>query len=187
MDLIEAHGRAMNEFDTRVRQVRADQWELATPCKEWSVRDLVNHLVQEQLWAPELLAGCTVEQVGDRFEGDQLGEDPLHAWVLAAAAAREAWIAPKALQRQVHLSSGRTAAPEYGWQMTLDLAVHAWDLAKAIGVGTGVDPDLAEELLERMGPEVQRWQGSGLFEPPVPVPADADPTAKLVALLGRTP
>ena len=55
----------MTEFDSRVRRVRPEQWDWDTPCKEWSVRDLVNHLVHEQLWAPELLAGCTVEQVGD--------------------------------------------------------------------------------------------------------------------------
>jgi uncharacterized protein (TIGR03083 family) len=61
MDLIQAHGVAMTEFDRRVRQIAPDQWSLGTPCREWSVRDLVGHLVYEQLWAPELLAGCTAE------------------------------------------------------------------------------------------------------------------------------
>jgi uncharacterized protein (TIGR03086 family) len=187
VDLIEAHGRAMTEFDSRVRRVRPEQWDWGTPCKEWTVRDLVNHLVHEQLWAPELLAGCTIEQVGDRFDGDQLGEDPLHSWVLAAAAAREAWIAPKALLKSVHLSSGKAPATEYGWQMTSDLAVHAWDLARAIGVDERIDPDVAEAVLEYIEPNAEPWAASGLFDPPVPVPADADAQTRLIALLGRTP
>ncbi|XVS61386.1 TIGR03086 family metal-binding protein [Actinosynnema sp. CA-299493] len=177
----------MTEFDSRVRQVRPEQWEWGTPCAEWSVHDLVNHLVHEQLWAPELLAGCTVEQVGDRFEGDQLGSDPLHSWVLAAAAAREAWIAPKALLKPVHLSYGKATAVDYGWQMTSDLAVHAWDLARAIGADERIDPDLAETVLEHLEPNARAWAASGLFDPPVPVPDDADPQTRLVALLGRTP
>ncbi|WP_121007633.1 TIGR03086 family metal-binding protein [Saccharothrix australiensis] len=177
----------MTEFDSRVRRVRPDQWQLGTPCQGWSVRDLVNHLVYEQLWAPELLAGCTVEQVGDRFEGDQLGGDPLHAWVLAAAAAREAWISPKALQRPVHLSSGRSTAVEYGWQMTLDLGVHAWDLARAIGDSEQLDPALARTLLEYATEHAEEFRGSGLFGAPVPVPEDAPAQDRLVALLGRKP
>ena len=60
----------MTEFDRRVRKIAPEQWALGTPCREWSVRDLVGHLVYEQLWAPELLAGCTTAQVGDRFDHD---------------------------------------------------------------------------------------------------------------------
>ncbi len=177
----------MTEFDSRVRRVRPDQWELGTPCKEWSVHDLVNHLVYEQLWAPELLAGCTVEQVGDRFEGDQLGADPLHAWVLAAAAAREAWISPKALLRPVYLSWGKSTAVEYGWQMTVDLGVHAWDLAQAIGADSRLDPDLARTLLGYAREHVAEWADSGVFGPSVPVSEDASEQDRLIALLGRTP
>ncbi|CAL9531714.1 putative protein [Actinosynnema sp. ALI-1.44] len=177
----------MTEFDSRVRRVRPDHWDLGTPCKEWSVHDLVNHLVHEQLWAPELLAGCTVEQVGDRFDGDQLGDDPLHAWVVAAAAAREAWIEPKALAKTVNVSWGTIPASEYCWQMTLDLGVHAWDLARAIGVDDRLDPDLARTLLEYARANAGSYADSGLFDAPVPIPDDADDQTRLVALLGRTP
>jgi uncharacterized protein (TIGR03086 family) len=187
MDLIEAHGHAMQEFDLRVRQVLPDQWELGTPCEEWSVRDLVGHLVHEQLWAPELLAGVTPEQVGDRFDGDNLGSDPLLAWVWAAGAAREAWISPKALLRHVHVTSGRIPATEYGWQMTADLAVHAWDLARALGVDERIDPRLAKAVLDQVEPQVSGWQHSGMFAEPVPVSDDTDDQTRLVALLGRDP
>ncbi|HEX6346990.1 TIGR03086 family metal-binding protein [Umezawaea sp.] len=187
MDLIEAHGLAITEFDRRVRRVRPEHWALGTPCEKWSVRDLVGHLVQEQLWAPELLAGCTVEQVGDRFDHDNLGSDPLHSWVLAAAAAREAWITPKALQRPVHLSSGKSTAVEYGWQMTTDLAVHSWDLARAVGADERINPGLARAVLEHVSPNAEEWRAAGLFGPAVAVPDAADPQTRLLALTGRTP
>ncbi|WP_199440108.1 TIGR03086 family metal-binding protein [Umezawaea beigongshangensis] len=187
MDLVEAHGQAMREFDHRVRQVLPEHWQRPTPCSDWSVGDLVQHLVREQLWAPELLAGCTVEQVGDRFDHDTPGSDPLMAWVLAAGAARESWTAPNALLRKVHVSSGRISAEEYGWQMTLDLTVHSWDLARGIGVDDRVDPALAAAVLSRVEPQVEAWRGSGMFGDAVPVPEDADDQDRLLGLLGRDP
>ena len=187
VELIEAHGLAITEFDRRVRRVRPEQWTLATPCAKWSVRDLVAHLVHEQLWAPELLAGCTVEQVGDRFDGDVLGADPLHSWVLAAAAAREAWITPKALLRPVHLSYGKTTAVEYGWQMTADLVVHAWDLARAVGADTRLDDGLVSAVLDYLAPHAAEWRSAGVFGPEVAVPTGADPLSRLLGLTGRTP
>ena len=80
-------GRAVAEFDARVRQIGDHQWQAATPDEDWSVRDLVNHLVGEDLWAPPLLAGSTIAEVGDRFEGDVLGSEPKAAWTVASAAA----------------------------------------------------------------------------------------------------
>ncbi|MCP2163816.1 TIGR03086 family metal-binding protein [Goodfellowiella coeruleoviolacea] len=187
VDLLEAHGRALAEFDARVRQVRPDQWEQATPCTEWSVRDLVGHLVYEQLWVPALLAGQTTAEVGDRYEGDQLGADPVDAWDRAAAAARAAWTEPGVLERRVHLSYGRVPAEQYGWEMTTDLTVHAWDLARAVGADERLDPDLAAAVLSRTEPQVEAWRSAGIFGPRVPVPAEAPAQDRLLGLLGRQP
>jgi uncharacterized protein (TIGR03086 family) len=187
MDLIQAHGLAMTEFDRRVREIAPDQWVLGTPCREWSVRDLVGHLVYEQLWAPELLAGCTPEQVGDRFDHDNLGADPLVSWVVAAAAAREAWLEPDALSRPVHVSSGLVDAAEYCWQMTVDLAVHAWDLARSIGADERIDPDLATTVLRYVERHVDEWGDTPMFDTALPVAADADDQTRLIGLLGRKP
>jgi uncharacterized protein (TIGR03086 family) len=87
MDLVELHATAEGECNARVHAIRDDQWTKPTPCTEWDVRTLLNHLVYEQLWAPELLRGATVEEVGDRFDGDVLGDDPFKSWSTAARAA----------------------------------------------------------------------------------------------------
>jgi uncharacterized protein (TIGR03086 family) len=187
MDLLDAHGQAMAHFDRAVHAVRPDQWQAPTPCTEWSVRKLVNHLVYEQLWAPPLLAGATVAEVGDRFDGDVLGDDPVATWQTASAAARAAFTEPGVLDRDVHVSWGKIPAQEYGWQMTIDFAVHGWDLATAVGLPIALGDELAGAVLAQIEPQVATWQGMGVFAPPVPVAPDADQQTKLVALLGRDP
>ncbi|HEX6357770.1 TIGR03086 family metal-binding protein [Actinophytocola sp.] len=187
MELLEAHGQAMDVFDRAMHKVGAADWDSPTPCTDWTVRDLVNHLVVEQLWVPDMLAGRTVAEVGDKFDGDQLGADPLRTWADASRAARTAWLRPGAVEQTVHLSYGKESAEEYGWQMTTDLAVHGWDLATALGADAGIPDELATRLLAYIEPQLAMWSGSSMFADPVPVPDDAEPHARLVALLGRQP
>src|SRR5262245_37284212 len=118
MELLDAHGRAMDVFDRAVHEVGAGDWDSPTPCAEWTVRDLVTHLVSEQLWVPDLLAGKTVAEVGDAYDGDVLGADPRQAWTDSARASRAAWLEPGTLSRTVHLSFGDYDGAEYCWQMT---------------------------------------------------------------------
>lgn len=175
----------MAEFDHRVHLIRDDQWHAPTPCTEWDVRDLVNHLVYEQLWAPLLLNGATLEEVGDRFDGDQLGEDPITTWEASSGVARDAFARPGALDGIVHTSMGETTALEYTRQMTTDLAVHAWDLARGIGADEALDEDLVEALHEVWARRIDMLASSGVFAPPVGVPQEADTQARLLGVLGR--
>jgi uncharacterized protein (TIGR03086 family) len=185
MDLLQQHGQAMEEFDRRVRAVPDDRWHDPTPCEEWDVRDLVNHLVSEQLWAPHLLAGETLEEVGDRYEGDVLGDDPVATWERASRQAREAFLRPGALDGTVHTSMGELPASEYTQQMTIDLAIHGWDLARAVGAEERLDRQLVQELFEVWEPRQPLLASSGVFAPPVDVPEDADVQVRLLAVLGR--
>jgi uncharacterized protein (TIGR03086 family) len=77
MELLELHRRAVEHWAARVAAVKNDQWGGPTPCAEWSVHELVNHVVSEEFWAAPLLRGQTIEEVGSQFEGDVLGADPL--------------------------------------------------------------------------------------------------------------
>lgn len=186
-DLLELHQRALDGFGRLVHQIRPDQWHDSTPCTEWDVRTLVNHLVNEQEWVPPLVEGQTVEQVGDRFEGDQLGDDPATAWDRAAAQAHQALAEPGALSRTVHLSYGDSPAESYAWEMVSDAVVHSWDLARGIGADDHLDPELVDVVLKRTQPHADSLAASGYFAPQVPVPEDADPQTKLIALFGRQP
>ena len=185
-DVVELHRRALAEFGRRVHAVAPDQWGCPTPCVDWEVRTLVNHLVAEQLWVPPLLAGKRVADIGDAFEGDVLGADPVAAWDAAADAARAAFAEPGALERVVHLSYADRPGEEYAREMVFDLVVHSWDLAVGISADDTVDPDLVEAVYGSLEPAVD-LTASGLFDEPVPVPPDADEQTKLIALTGRRP
>jgi uncharacterized protein (TIGR03086 family) len=186
MDAIELYQRATHEWTTRVRQVRADQWSARTPCSKWDVRTLVNHVVGEQRWLPPLMAGATLDEVGDRFDGDLLGADPVAA---AAAAASEADAAvPDAVEnkRTVHLSYGESPADEYARGVAADQLIHAWDLAAAIGADRRLDPELVEAVAEWYGPNEEAYRASGEIAARVEVNGD-DPQAALLGAFGRDP
>jgi len=175
----------MDGFGRRVQRVAARQWHDATPCRAWDVRALVNHLTVEQLWVPPLIAGMTLPDVGDRFDGDQLGHDPVATWDAAAAGAVAALEVPGALDRTVHLSYGDRDAAGYCWEMTSDLLVHTWDLARATGTEETLDPELVDVIYRRAAPYASKLHESGLFDRPVPVLDGADPQTRLLALFGR--
>jgi uncharacterized protein (TIGR03086 family) len=185
VDALDQSRRAMAEFDHRVMVFTEERWHAGTPCDEWDARDLVNHVVVEQLWAPHLLAGETLEDVGDRYDGDQLGDDPVGTWLDAAAEARDAFTAEGALDGTVATSMGPMPAREYLAQMTLDLAIHAWDLARAIAQDEELDPELVEELYRACAPIQAELTASGAFGTPVEVPESADAQTRLLGLLGR--
>ena len=185
-EAIDMYRRSVEEFGQRLMAVGAGDWSRPTPCTDWAVRDLVRHLVYEELWTPPLLAGATIADVGDRFEGDILGDDPQVAWKEAAAHAVAA-ASPGTLDRTVHLSFGDFPGRDYLGQLTADHTIHAWDLARGINADDRLDPDLAQFVYDFMAPQAEQWANAGVFAPQVDVPADADIQAKLLAMSGRTP
>ncbi len=187
MDPVEMFERSATRFGDLVRRVADDQWSAPTPCEDWDVRDLVNHVTAEQCWAPHLVAGETLDDVGDRYDGDVLGDDPVGAWAAAVGPSIAAFAEPGATDRTVHLSYGDEVCSEYLLQMLTDAAVHGWDLARAIGVDPTIDSDIAEHLTTALEERQAMLRASGLFAEAVTVAPEAGPTERLVALLGRRP
>ncbi|WP_199834469.1 TIGR03086 family metal-binding protein [Streptomyces sp. NRRL F-5755] len=186
--LLRRHGEAIALFGSRVHRVRDGQWDAPTPCAEWSVRDLVGHLTVEQLWVPRLVRdGATIEEVGDDYDGDQLGDDPAGAWDRAAVAAVAAFSEPGALDRTVHLSSGSSSAAAYCSQMMMDAVVHSWDLSRAIGADEQLPPELASAALREVEPYADALADTSMFADPVTPPPGADDLTRLLCLLGRQP
>jgi uncharacterized protein (TIGR03086 family) len=186
VELLELFQRAQAQFTDRVDAVEPDQWDdEALP--DWTVADLVAHLVNEALWVPPLLAGEPFDLVDGRFPEDTtdlLGDDPFTGWESAADAALSAFAEDDALVRTVRLSRGPTPATQYILEMTADLTVHAWDLARATDGDTDLDGELvtaallvAEQLPEEGVP--------GLFDPPIEVSTSAPPQMRLLARYGR--
>lgn len=184
MNESEAFRRASDGFMERARRISPEQWSAATPCTEWDVRALVNHVGGEYLWVEELMAGKTIAEVGDSLNGDVLGTEPLETLERAHRAAVASLEEPGALDRTVHLSFGDTPAVEYAKQMIIDSTIHAWDLARAIGADDRLDPELVEMAYAELAPQADQWRSGGVFGPEKE-PADNSTQAKLLALSGR--
>jgi uncharacterized protein (TIGR03086 family) len=187
-DLIELHGRCGQRFAALVAGVGPGQWHDGTPCSQWDVRTLVHHLLYEQRWVPPLFEGLTIGQVGDRFEGDLMGEDA-SAWPgLLASSIEQAHAAaaqPGALNRTVHLSFGDAPGREYVIELTADLAIHAWDLARATGQDDTLDRDVVTLLLPWAEANAGLLTASGMFGSRIDAGPDAPDDVRLLGLLGR--
>jgi uncharacterized protein (TIGR03086 family) len=184
-DVRKLHQRAIESFSARVHAIRDDQWDARTPCEEWDVRTVVNHLVSENRWMPPLLAGVAIAEVGDRFEGDLLGDDGKAAWDESAAEAVAAVNDEGAMERTVHLSFGDFPGQEYTMQVFSDLVVHGWDLARAIGADERIDPDLVEACATWFAPMEEPYREAGAIGPRLETPPGADAQARLLAVFGR--
>ncbi|MGW3807362.1 TIGR03086 family metal-binding protein [Micromonospora sp. NPDC005113] len=186
MDLLEAYRRSLAEFVDRVDQVGPGQWSDPTPCPDWDVRTLVNHVVGEDRWSVPLLAGRTVDEVGGRFDGDQLGADPATVAREAAAQAEIAATHPGARDRTVHLSAGDTPADEYLQQLLAEHLVHGWDVAVAIGAEPRLDPDVVRVCARWFAGRVDDYRRGDLVRGGVRMSGD-DEQDRLLAAFGRDP
>jgi uncharacterized protein (TIGR03086 family) len=146
MDVNSIYHRSVEFFADRVNAVQDGQWADPTPCTDWSVRDLANHVTYENAWTVPLMEGATIEEVGDRFEGDLLGDDPVGSALAAARAAVACVAAALPTGGTVHLSFGETPKAEYAMQLAADHLMHGWDLAVAIGGDTRMDPHLVHAI-----------------------------------------
>ncbi|MFN2557568.1 MAG: TIGR03086 family metal-binding protein [Nitriliruptorales bacterium] len=187
MDVRELHDRALDFFGELVAGVPEHAWKNPTPCDDWNVRALVNHNVSENWWACELLAGRSIEDVGDRFEGDLLGDEPREAYEASAEAVRRAVAPLEDLDSSVDVSYGPIPAREFLEHRYVDLVVHGWDLAVATDQDPEIPSELAESAFETMSAQREQVRESAGFGPEVEVPEDADTQTKLLGLLGRDP
>jgi uncharacterized protein (TIGR03086 family) len=187
MSALDLYGRAGQSISRLLDNLKAKQLNAPTPNSQWSVRDLLNHITSEQLWVPELMAGKTVAEVGDKYDGDVIGDDPRAVWGKTFSAAQAAFAKPGALDDSVHLSFGDTPAKHYLEQMFIDLVIHGWDLARGLKAADQIDPELVQACYDILQPQAEDWRSGGAFGPAVQVPEDADLQTKLLALSGRQP
>jgi uncharacterized protein (TIGR03086 family) len=145
MDVFTLYHRSVEHFADRLAAIRDDQWGDPTPCTEWDVRALVNHVTYENVWTVPLMQGATIEEVGDRFEGDLLGDDPIGAALTAARAAIDSVRERLPQGGEVHLSFGDRPAEEYARQLAADHLLHGWDVAAATSGDRRMDPHLVSE------------------------------------------
>jgi uncharacterized protein (TIGR03086 family) len=177
------HKRAISAVDALINQIQPDQWSLPTPCSDWDLRALVEHLIIEARWTPPLLSGLTIDEVGATLD-EPLDPDPLRAWASAKAAAEDAARGPQIGEIVVHLSSGDTPAQEYLRQLTADYLVHGWDLAVTLGLDDALDPELVSAVGGWFPAHAAAYRSAGMISR-VEAPTGGDPQTRLLAQFGR--
>jgi uncharacterized protein (TIGR03086 family) len=176
---------ANDEFERRLRLVGPDDWRRPTPCSEWDVRALVNHVVGANVRYQLLLHSAPVEQVEATRTIDHLGEDALASFVATADGVVACFREDGALERVGHHASGDRTGRELLSMRILDAAIHAWDLGRAIGADETLDDDVVAFLLA--------YTADLELGPPTFEPADADVARnasrqdQLLHRLGRHP
>ncbi|NOX31536.1 MAG: maleylpyruvate isomerase family mycothiol-dependent enzyme [Actinobacteria bacterium] len=180
-DWARLHRIANSEFDVRLRQILPEWWGASTPCAEWDIYDLVNHVVTESLWVPVLLAGHHPDSVGG-LDGDIIEGDPLDVWEDARSDAMTA-VEAASSNAEVFLSTGTTDR-----QRTVDMAVHSWDLGRALAGDEDLDPELVEGVAGFVWPIATRFaEGSLQFEPSLPAESTDSKWNSVLRILGRDP
>jgi len=165
MDLNTLYHRTVEAWADRVNAVEPHQWEAPTPCRDWTVRDLTNHVVGEDLWTAPLVHGSTIAEVGDRLDGDLLGDDPVRSALAAAMEATTAVAERLPGGGTVQLSYGEEQLDEYVHQLATDHLVHGWDLAVATGGDTRLDPHLVAEVAAWFAEREDLYRGAGAIGP----------------------
>ncbi|HEU0241719.1 MAG TPA: TIGR03086 family metal-binding protein [Micromonosporaceae bacterium] len=188
MDVTELHRRAVGEFAARVDGIDtagSGAWTAPTPCADWDVRALVNHLTYENKWTAPMLEGATVAEIGDRYEGDLLGGDPVGAF---ASASREAVDSSARIDTSkiVHLSFGDVPASEYLYQLAADHLIHGWDLAAATDGDRRFDPEVVAAVADWFADREAMYREGGAIGPRMSSSGD-DPQDRLLAGFGRDP
>ena len=163
-----------------IANVRPDQYDLATPCTEWTVRDLMEHMIG-------VVSGLGAAAAGREPTPFALGDDPAAQFDGAAEEALAAWRADGIMDKVIDAGPAPMPGRVLAGINLLDTATHTWDLATATGQDPSLPDDVAEAAYEAsttiIAPEIR----PGRFAPEVPAPSDADPTERLVAFLGRVP
>jgi uncharacterized protein (TIGR03086 family) len=164
--------------------VQPDQLGAPTPCASWDVRGLINHFVGSALWGAAALVGADVAEE-DFASGDFRAryDESRHAALAAFGSAG-------ALETTVLLPFGEVTGADLMGIVTGDQFTHGWDLARAIGRPTDLDPELADALLVmakgKVGEGSRGPDGVAPFGPVVTPSAGACPADRLAAFLGRS-
>lgn len=184
-DVLALHARAVPIAQGTIDGIGADHLTAGTPCPDWDVRALVNHLA----WLHRAFAASAAGGPPPDPAADLVGDDPKAAFADAAHAATAALHSPGALERAYPMPWGESDGESLARMLLADTIIHAWDVAKATGQPTALDPDLCEAVVAWgrtvMQPEYRTPEAG--FGPEISVPANAPACDRLAAFYGRQP
>jgi uncharacterized protein (TIGR03086 family) len=169
-------------------KVTPEQLDAPTPCQSWQLRDVINHVVGGSfMFAALANTGASDPSL---MEQDYASGDYNAAFADASAKAVAGFQADGAMERSMDLGFAQLPGEFVIGIATTDTFQHGWDIARAIGAPSELDPELATRLLDRarnfIGDQMRGPEGSGaFFGPQVDVPDSAPAADQLAGYLGR--
>ena len=179
---VELFEKATSGINKIISGIKQDQIDAQTPCSEWKVKDLIEHLIGGASHLNAAMGG------GDSpsSEGDVAKLSASFTSVVADLLQKAS--NPPALEAQVATPAGEMSAGQFIGILSLDNLVHTWDLAKATGQDTALDPALTEACYGMFVPAlIDMARPHGAFGPAVSVPDNASTQDKLLGYTGRQP
>ena len=180
--LVEQLGHAFDAVAALISNIRADQWSAPTPCTDWTVRQMVNHLIGMNRVFAALLAD---RPPPPRPSPDHIEDDPAGAYRDSAAALQAAFGRPGVLERSYHGLLGTATGAERLKIRLYDLLAHGWDLAQATDQPADLPDDLAAQSLTFARTQLTEQARPGRFGPAQIVAEQAPAIEQLAAFLGR--
>jgi hypothetical protein len=166
-----------------------DQLSISVPA-EWSRRpnptllDILAAHAYDEAWVPDVLAGRTAEQVGDRWSGDLLGDDPIGNYDELNDRATEAALEDRDAAQIVHFSYGDWPLAEGFVHLAVYRAFQAWSIAKLVGLDFSLPDDVVDGFNDEVVPHIDEWRSMGVFPAEITPPAGADAETVLLCKVG---
>lgn len=186
------HAIAARKTTEIARQVTPDQLTLPTPCADWNLRQLVDHMTTENLGFAAAARGRGSDPAP--WVGHSNRADPVADYVTATESLISAFAEPDVLRQSFALpllTREKEFPGEQAVMMQLvDSVVHAWDLARTVDLPLTVDDDVTAPVLalcEQIPDDGSRRKPGAVFGPSMPCADDAPALERIVALLGRSP
>lgn len=164
--------------------VTADQMELATPCADWNVGQLIDHLVGSQNWGAAAMQGVPPEAADGASQGDYMA-----TFQQAAQNCLDCFSEEGALEKMVNPGFGDMPGAAMLGLMMSDTFQHAWDLATATGQDNNLNPEMASQILAASQQMIQpafRSEEGSIFGMEQQAPEGANAATQLAAFLGRS-
>lgn len=172
---------ALGAVGALVARISESQWSAPTPCTDWDVRRLVDHIVGMNLVFSAMLTDHPLPERGS----DTLGEDPPRSYRTSSNALLRDFAQPGVLDRVYRSPMGSATGVQRLQIRLYDLLTHGWDLSQAIGRHLEVRNNVALSSLEFARGQVSEAARPGRFDREQPVAENAPALDRLAAFLGR--
>lgn len=178
-DISDRYRRLAAAFTRTIEAVPARRWNDPSPCRDWTARQVLEHVTETQHNAAGYV-GLSLPEADT--------EDPVAAWATARDNLQALLDDPDTAHREFDGMAGRTslqrAVDDF---LCFDLVVHGWDIARATGGDEHLDPVEVRRIHEQAGGFGDMLRGPGAFGPELTPPDEATDQDRLLAFLGRRP